>query len=116
MHCNDSARSSRQRSANLCPSPMRCPRRLIGCYASRSVIGAIDPLTAPVAGPSGSAAPTASEHTSNGNRLAVCLDVYTVACFRKRVRIGLSAKSASRAVTMSSVIATLKTGTQLCAC
>jgi len=55
MHCNDSARSSRQRSANLCPSPMRCPRRLIGCYAS-----------APVAGASASAAPAASEHTSNG--------------------------------------------------
>jgi hypothetical protein len=60
MHCNDSARSSRQRSANLCPSPMRCPRRLIGCYAS-----------APVAGASASAAPAASEHTSNGNPLAV---------------------------------------------
>lgn len=43
-------------------------------------------------------------------------DDHAAVFFRKRVRIGLSTKSASAAVTMSSVMAALKTGTQLPAC
>lgn len=50
------------------------------------------------------------------SRSNVMPGVHTIALLRKRARIGLSTRMASTAVTMSNVIPTLKTGTQLPVC